>query len=662
MTDASAGSALQAGHCGASDAHILDRAVAACLAVTRPVAFLGVLGMLIVSGLTMVDVLSRWLAGQSIAATNEVISMTFAVAVSACIPAGLAQGVSLKVDILEFHLAERWKRWLVVIGNLLLIVFFGLLAWRIWIYAGELVGRSNVTIVLGWPVGPFMYAASALIALGVLVQIVVTANSLRRAIASLGAVERAQRTPLAVKAFLMITGVACMAIAVVALVDFSVLARFAQAHPGATVGIACLLLWAVLISYVPLAAVMGLIGIVGTALYIGFAPTMTVFATEITGFLTNSLVAVLPLFLMMGSFAAVAGIADDAYELAHAISGGFRGGLAFATIGGCAGFGAVSGSSMATAATIGRVALPQMKARGYEPSLASGCVAAGGTLGPLIPPTSGPLVLFALLTEASIGQLFVASVVPALIIITVYVATVLIYVRLKPASAPVSIERQKGELAAALKRSIPLAVMFICVLGGLYVGIFTVIESAAVGTFIAFLVALLRGKLHRTAFWRVMGETTAVTAMIYSLIFGALVFAYFTEITDLTRILTDILEGLHLQPLGLVTVLLVAFVILGTFLDSFAIMIATIPIVTPLVLGAGFDIVWWGIINLFVIEIGTISPPFGINIFVLKSVSDTPLAVIYRGVAPFCVAAIATLALLVLFPELSLWLPSTMFR
>jgi len=641
-----------------SRAHALDRLEAACVRATRPIAFLGVIGMLVVSGITMVDVLSRWLLNQSVAATNEMISMTFAVAVAACIPAGLALRVNLKVDLLETRLSERAKAWLTVIGDVLLALFFLILAWRIAAYAADLAGQRRTTVILQWPQAPFMYTSAILLGLGVIVQIVMTLNALRLALAT----GDGKSTSAGVRAFLLLVGAITVGLIAFGLFDFNALARLTRAYPASAVTLACVLLWLILMAYVPLAAVMGLIGIAGTAMFIGVTPSMSVFATETAGFLTASNVAVLPLFLMMGSFAAVAGLADDAYALAHAMLQRFRGGLAMATIGGCGAFGAVTGSSVATAATIGRVALPEMSARGYSPALATGCVAAGGTLGNLVPPGSGPLVLFALLTEASIGQLFVGSMLPAILVVLAYLATVALYVRLAPGSAPVATASHAGELTAALRRCVPLLALFVIVLGGIYIGVFTTTESAAIGAFMAFVVAILRGRLRGRGFWLVMAETTAVTAMIYSLIFGALIFAFFCEASQLSKLMTDYIAALGLHPLALIMLLIIVFIVLGTFMDSYAVMITTVPIVTPLVTGAGYDLVWWGVINLFVVEIGGISPPFGLNMFVLKSIEDVPMATIFKGVIPFCLAAIITLMVLVLFPQIILWLPSTMIR
>jgi C4-dicarboxylate transporter DctM subunit len=269
-------------------------------------------------------------------------------------------------------------------------------------------------------------------------------------------------------------------------------------------------------------------------------------------------------------------------------------------------------------------------------------------------------VLFALLTEASIGQLFIASMIPAIVVVIAYLLNVWLYVRLVPASAPPASRPEPGALLHALKRSGPITFLFVVCLGGMYIGVFTVTESAAIGAFGAFLAAVFRGKLGGGAFGQVIAETMSVTAMVYGLIFGGLIFSFFCEVSDLSEITARYLATFHFSPLELIFLLLAVFIVLGTFMDSYAVMIATIPIVTPLVTKAGYDLIWWGVINLFVIEIGNISPPFGLNMFVLKSIDDTPLATIFKGVTSFCIAAIVTLVVLVLFPEITMWLPSHM--
>jgi tripartite ATP-independent transporter DctM subunit len=638
-----------------SNGHLLERLERRCVLATRPVAFLGVIGMLVAAGATVVDVLLRWLANSGITALNEIVALSFAVAVSACIPSGLSQGVNLTVDLLQERFTRRAAAWLQAIGALALCVFFALLAWRVWVYAGTLKG--NTTVIRGWPMSPFFYTAAVLLGVGTLVQALVTANRIRVA---LSAPKSASRSPLTAAA--TITGAILIVLALWIWSDFAVFARWAQAHPATMVLAAFAVLWLALLMLVPLAAIMGLAGVVGTAAFMGMNPSLGAFATEATGFLANYQVASLPLFLLMGSFAAVSGISEDLYRLAQALFGSFRGGLAMATVGGCAGFGAVTGSSLPTVATFGRIALPEMKARGYSPELANGCVAAGGTLGALIPPST-PLIVFALLTESSIGQLFVAAIVPGLIATLLYLLTIGAAVRLQPGSVPPAVKAGSGELLAALRRSGAVVALFGVVIGGMYSGVFTSTEAAAVGAFGAFLLALVRGRLHRGVFWGVMADTTASTAMIYGLIFGVLIFSFFIGVTDLPGKATAFVGQLDVPKLAIVAIILVVYLLFGSIMDSFTVMIITVPIVTPIILHMGYDMIWWGVINLVAVEIGLVTPPFGMNLFVLKSlVPDAPLASIYRGVLPFCIADFLKLALLVLFPILSLWLPSTMFR
>lgn len=625
-----------------------------CIALTRPIAFIGVLGMLIASGVTVVDVLLRWLANTGVAALNEIVSMTFAVAVTACIPAGVAAGVGITIDVIEKHLTRRTACWLRLVGGCLLLVFFALLTWRMSVYARSLDGRT--TVILGLPQEPFIYATSVLLGISTLVQGVVVLRLLRAVVAAQG---ESEPHGMADRVVWLVLGVSAVA-AVIAAAYFDSLSAWAQDHPTTIVIIGLMLMWVCLLGLIPLAAAIGLIGLFGSILLLGLGPALSAFATEASGFLTNYQVATLPLFLMMGSFAAVAGVSEDVYRLAQAVLGRFRGGLAMATVGGCAGFGAVSGSSLATVATFGRVSLPQMQARNYAPQFAAGCVAAGGTLGALIPP-SGPLIIFALLTEASIGQLFVAAIVPGLLATVLFILTIAVVVRILPDMAPPTEKSDATELAAALRRCGPVILLFGAVIGGMYSGVFTATEAAAVGAFGAFIVALIRGKLRPAQFWSVMSETTASTALIYTIIFGVLIFSFLVAASALPERATAFIGNLSLPPFVIIAMILAVFLALGCMMDSFTVMIVTVPIVTPVILHMGYDIVWWGVINLVVVEAGLITPPFGLHLFLLKSMlPKVPLEQIYRGVLPFCVADFVKLLLLLAFPALALWLPSGM--
>jgi C4-dicarboxylate transporter, DctM subunit len=629
---------------------------------TRPLATIGVIGMLGAAMATVTDVMLRWLAGRGVLALNEVVAMAFGVAIAACIPAGVAGGVNLKIDIFARWITGRLAAWLDVFGAALLLLFFGTLTYRIFIFSGTLYTQGRSTVILGWPMWPFISVADALFAMAALIQAVIVINKFRRAV--LYRPSEIDASYLVATIIAVLLGAGVVALAIYAILDFQGMSFWASDNPGKAVAIAFAVMWILMLAQVPLAALTGVMGVLGAALFIGFPPAFSTVAVESTSLLTNAQIATLPLFLMMGSFASVAGMSQDLYQLAHVLLGRFRGGLALATIGSCAGFGALTGSSLATAATIGRVAIPEMRARGYSPALATGTCAAGGTLGPLVPPGSGPIIVFAILTEASIGQLFVASVGPAILAVLLYFITVMLYVRISPSSVPIRTEHvEKGELRAALKRCIPVGLLVFGVMGGLYFGIFTDTESAAVGAIGAFICAIYRKKLNHGAFLEVMVETTATTAMVYGLIIGAQIFSFFVLVSALTESVTAFIGGLHWSSLALISVILLGYLLLGTVMEAFAVMIITVPIITPLVVQLGYPVIWWGIIMLCVVETGMIHPPFGLNVFVLKSITpDVSLWTIYKGVTPFVVADLIKLILLVLFPMIVLWLPMTMQR
>ena len=623
-----------------------------CDRLAGVVASICVLGMLALAGITMLDVLMRWLFNAPLPGLNEIVEMGFAVAIAATIPAGMTRGVNLKIDLVSRWVGGRLEAGFNALGATVLLAFYALVAWQITRYADTLTLQGRTTIILGWPKAPFIYAVALLLWLGIVVQLVLTLTAIGRAITA----KPGHTHPIFV-ALTLVVAIPFGALLVDAMVDFPGLAAWAQGHVGLTVTLAFIIMWFLTLALIPLAAVMGLAAIFGAALFIGFPPALSAAGSEVTGFLTNSQVATLPLFLMMGSFAAAADISEDVYRLAHAVLGRFRGGLALATIGGCAGFGSLTGSSLATSAIIGRVSLPEMLARGYSPAFATGCCAAGGTLGALMPPASGPLILFALLSEASIGQLFTAAIVPGLLAIALYFVTVMIYVRVAPGAAPAAVQMGREDVLGALRRCGFVALLFGSVLGGIYTGVFTPTEAAAVGAFEAFLCAAVRGKLRGGRFWHVLAETTGTTALIYGLIFGAQIFSFFVSVSALTEAATAFIKTLNLSPFAVIAWILAIYLMLGSLMESFAVLVITVPIVTPLVVGMGFDINWWGILNLCVVETGLIHPPLGLNVFVLKSMQpDVPMWTIYRGVFPFVGADLLKLTLLVLFPPITLWL------
>jgi C4-dicarboxylate transporter, DctM subunit len=630
---------------------VLDRLEQGLGALSRVVAIACVCGMLFVAAVTMFDVAMRWVANEPLPALNEIVQMTFSVAIAACIPAGMMQRVNLKIDLIARYFSPRLHAWFEVLGGACLWLFYGALVLGIWDYAGQLAGEGRATIILGLPKAPFMYAVALLFAFGTLLQTVIVMNDLRRA-AAFGAAGIAW-------ALFWTAIIASVAWAWSAHVDM--IAAWTGDHIGLTLVLIFIVMWLATLVLIPIAAIMGIVGVVSAALFVGLAPSMTAASTEVTDFLGSPQLATLPLFLMMGSFAQVADVAEDIYRLAHVLFGRLRGGLAVTTVAGCAGFGALTGHSVSATVTVGKVALPEMQARGYSPAFSTGVCAAGGSLGALLPPASGVIILFALLSQASIGQLFVAAIGPGLLGFLLYVATIALYVRVSPDSAPVRAADDPDDLWAALARCGPAALLFGSVMGGVYFGFFTVTEAAAVGAFESFVCALARGKLRGKNFWHVMAATTATTAMIYGLIFGAQIFSFVVGVSRLTETAAEFMSHLDWSPAAIVSMILVTYLLLGSVMESFAVMVITVPIVTPLVLNMGYDILWWGIVNICVVETGLIHPPLGLNVFVLKSIQpEVSIWTVYKGVAPFVVADLLKLVLLVAFPAISLWLVSTM--
>lgn len=412
--------------------------------------------------------------------------------------------------------------------------------------------------------------------------------------------------------------------------------------------------------HVPIGVAMGLSGFICVGLLLGWDPAISLFKTSPSGLIANRELAVIPLFLLMGSFAGAAGLSADLYRLAYALVGHYRGGLAMSTIGACAGFGAVCGSSLATAATMTRVALPEMLQRDYAPTLATGCIAAGGTLGMLIPP-SIIMVLYALLTEQSVIALFVAAIIPGLFAVLLHFAAIAIYVRMHPEAGPAGPRMSWAERLRVVRESWRVVVLAVVVSGGIYGGVFTVAEAAAVGTCMALIFAVSSGRLTRSVLWQVLSESAANTGMIYMIVIGAHIFTYFVTLSNLPSAMTDWIQSLGVHPLVVMFLLYVMYLILGSIFDTVAAMVITLPFVFPLILALGFNPIWFGVINVMVIEIGLITPPIGINVFILHGIAgDIPLSTIFKGIVPFLVADLSRLVVLTLFPAMALWLPTVL--
>jgi len=419
-----------------------------------------------------------------------------------------------------------------------------------------------------------------------------------------------------------------------------------------------LIVFALIALHVPVGVSLAITGVGVFAWIVGFDEAVSLIGTEFSATLSNMDYSIIPFFILLGSLASAAGLSTDLFRLANSFLGHRRGGLALATVGGCAAFGSVCGSSLATVATMTRVALPEMLKRGYNPSLATGSIAAGGALGSLIPP-SLIIVLYALLTDLDTRMLMIAAIIPAMLAIVMNALTIITIVRINPDIAP------KGERASwttrgqSLIKSWQVLLLGGVVAGGIYGGVFNITEAAAVGVVIAFVMCGMRGQLTKSNLREVLQETASNTAMIYMMLIGATILSYFLSISHMPEYTVTWIDSMNLPAFVVVLALYLMYLILGSIFETVAAMVITLPFVLPIVTGLGYDPIWWGIMMLSVIGTGMNTPPIGMNVFVLFGMTrDIPLKTIFAGTLPFVISDIIKLLILTTVPEITLWLPN----
>jgi C4-dicarboxylate transporter DctM subunit len=419
-------------------------------------------------------------------------------------------------------------------------------------------------------------------------------------------------------------------------------------------------LFALMLLRVPVGMAMGLVGVAGFGYLSGSGPALKIVGHTSMRTVTDWNFAVVPLFLLMGSFATTSGMSRELFRAANAFLGHLRGGLGIATIAACGGFAAICGSSVATAATFSRVAYPEMRRFGYPQSFATGVIAAGGTLGIMIPPST-VLAVYGLITEQDIGKLFVAGIVPGLIAVLMYMATITMIGYVRPGFLPAGKRAPWGERLVAMRDIWATLLLFLFVIGGIYGGLFTATEAAGMGAGGAFLLGIARRRLSRQDILRSLLEATRTTAAVFTVLIGAILFGYFLTITQTPQKVTEFLTGLGLGRYGVLALIMLMYLVLGCLMDALAMIILTVPIIFPVIKELGFDPIWFGVIIVMTVELGLIHPPVGMNIFVIKSVvEDAKIATIFYGVLPFIIADILRLILLIAVPGLALWLPGKM--
>lgn len=426
------------------------------------------------------------------------------------------------------------------------------------------------------------------------------------------------------------------------------------------VGIA--VLFALLALRTPVGFAMAAVGLAGITILQNERAALATFSTETFELALKLDLIIIPFFVLMGNLAGVSGLSRNLYDAAYAWIGHRRGGLASATILGCTGFSALSGSSVASAVTMGQVALPEMRRYKYDEGFSAASVAAGGTLGILIPPSTG-FVLYALLTEQSIGQLFVAGILPGILLMGLFLATIAIVASLRPSVAPSGERLTSQERRSATLKALPFLLVVVGTVGGIYAGIFTPMESAAIGVVATLAIALWRRSLTAFNFSRIVRQTVSTTVMCYTIIIGANVLNPFLARSGLTSWISETVLSLPMGATATLLLILLVFVLLGTFMEGFAMLVLLVPIFFPVIMALGVDPIFFGVLVVIALEIGLITPPVGINVFVVKAlVPHVSSTRIFLGILPFVTAMVLGVGLLLLFPQIALFLPSTMFR
>ena len=405
---------------------------------------------------------------------------------------------------------------------------------------------------------------------------------------------------------------------------------------------------------------MALVGFLGLSNIVGFGSGINILGIVPLEEGSSYTLSVIPLFVLMGQFALISGISQDIYKTVYAWMGHLKGGLAIATVIACAGFAAVCGSSLATGATMGMVAIPEMEKYRYDQRLSTGCIAAGGTLGILIPPSIG-FVIYGILTEQSIGKLFMAGLLPGLILSLLFILVIFVMCSINPEMGPRGEKSSWSQRIKSLSSTWGMLLLFILVMGGIYTGVFTPTEAAGVGAFGALLIALLKRKVTRKTLVFALNETGKMTAMIFLIVIGANIFSTFLGITGIPMSLAESMASLPLPRMAILTIIILIFLVLGCVMDCYAIMMLMVPILFPVIQALQFDPIWFGVLMVIVLEIGLITPPVGLNVYILKGAAPhIPITTIFRGIWPFLIAAVIAIIIITIFPAIPLYLPSRM--
>ena len=609
---------------------------------------IGAAALTLMMFLTALDVFFRYLFNSPITGSYELNEFMMAVLVAFALAYTAVHQGHINVELLIAKTSSRTQAIVNSITSLLSLGFFIIMTWRCYVYAEKLGRDGYISQSLSVPICIFAYAVALGCAVLALVLFIYVRSQINQTVKGLSLPAAALAVSLILVAFLLF-----MTPLFKDWMPWQV-----DPFTAGLLGVCLLLVF--LFSGMPIAVAMGLVGFLGMAYVNGLNPGLNVMGTTPHTISSSYSMSVVPLFVLMGALCYHAGLSRELYYTVYRWIGHFPGGLAMATVGACAGFAAVSGSSVATTATMGMVSLPEMRRYRYDSGLAAGSIAAGGSIGILIPP-SVILVLYGILTEQSIGKLFAAGFIPGILEALFYMVTIYILCKVNPHLGPRGEKATFKQRLLSLKATWGVVVLFLIVIGGIYLGVFTPTEAAGVGAFGALIFALGRRKLNRKTFTDSLEETTQTTAMVFLILIGAALLGYFLAVTRIPFELSTWVGELPVNRYVILTLIIFLYLILGAIMSSLAMIVLTVPIIFPVVEALGFDPIWFGIIIVRVVEIGQITPPVGINVYVLKGVAkDLTLQGIFKGVFPFIVADICHVLLLVAVPQIATFLPSLM--
>jgi len=597
--------------------------------------------------LVTVDVVLRYLFNRPLKGSYELIEFMMILVVFFGLAYTQIRKNHLSINLLMPRFSKETQAVVRSATYLLCLAGFLLITWRSIGHAEFLRMKGTTSGVLFIPNFPFMWV----VAFGSALLCLVYLTDLLR---SLSEVIRDSRKPWA---WLTLDGIVVLLIfSIPVWLDWL---PWEISRPGVGLFGICLMLL-LLFAQMPIGPVMAVVGFLGFSYLVNPEAGLNILGMTPYRSVSVHTLSTIPLFILMGQLCFHAELSKDIYETLRSWVGRLPGGLAMATVGGCAGFAAVSGSSLATAVTMGTISLPEMRRHKYANTLACGCVAAGGSIGILIPP-SIPFIIYASLTEESIGKLFIAGIIPGLMEAILYILAIYIMCKIKPALGPPGPSSTFKEKIVSLKGTWGILILFFLVMGGIYGGLFTPTEAAGVGAFGALLLGIVKRKFNRQNLLAALADTTKNAAMLFLMLIGAEIFGHFLTISQIPFMLADFVVALPVSNVVTLIALLCVYIILGCIMPIIPAIILTIPIFFPVVTGLGYDPIWFGVIVVTMAEMGQITPPVGINVFALSGVAkEVPLGTIFKGILPFLLADAVRVALLIIFPALALFLPSLM--